>query len=267
MKMVYKNVLVFSVLIFLITIYPMINASAGSDIYVVTKAPEFVESGEQVNFEITVINTSSKTVSDLDLINEIPPGLNYHNNPRGISLKWPLDDFKPGEKRQFNFAVDTSSPGTYMNIADIYTADKIIISRDRTFVRVIGSDAVPKEPEDANPMLSLTSYDTEDPLKTGSLITYVIVVKNEGLVTCKNIRLNNVIPQNMIFNFANPTPTTIQGKLIQYPTIIALKPGSKYIYKVTCEAVKEGLAINTATAACDGLEKRITVEETTQVVK
>ncbi|MCF8067368.1 MAG: DUF11 domain-containing protein [Desulfobacterales bacterium] len=261
----FKSILFFSILIFSISLISFLpEDTLGADIYVITKAPEQVESGEKVTFEITVINAGKDAVTDLDLINEIPPGLNYHNNLNGISLKWPLDNLMPGDKRTFQFTVDAVKSGTYINITDVYSK-KIVITRDKTFVQVLASGSLSKEPENVLPQLTFTAYDTEDPIMPGSLITYVLVVKNEGSVTCRNVRLNNVIPQNMTYNFAVPAPTTIQGKLIQFPVIIALKPGIKYIYKVTCKAVKEGMGINTATVSCDGLKNRITVEERTRV--
>src|SRR5262245_27699347 len=55
----------------------------------------------------------------------------------------------------------------------------------------------------SNADVSVTQYDSEDPVTLGSTITYVIVVMNNGPDASSNIVLSDTLPANVTFVSAN----------------------------------------------------------------
>ncbi|WP_372371704.1 hypothetical protein [Candidatus Uabimicrobium sp. HlEnr_7] len=125
----------------------------------------------------------------------------------------------------------------------------------------------------------MSAYDTDDPCAVGMRTTYVITILNEGTFIITNAKLTNRIPKQMKFIKAEvDAPKNKQANKIEYrynkeehqihfDSIVFLPPGDKVIYKIVCEAIKEGSAKNTAYVIYDQFKKRIIDEEGTSIYK
>src|SRR5262245_11402962 len=103
--------------------------------------------------------------------------------------------------------------------------------------------------------LSVTQYDTEDPVTLGDTISYAIVVMNNGPDASSNVVLTDTLPANVTFVSAN-APSEWSCNTPQKDTIGALNctspglnAGQNAAFTVMVKPTALGIVTNTVTVA------------------
>jgi uncharacterized repeat protein (TIGR01451 family) len=121
--------------------------------------------------------------------------------------------------------------------------------------------------------VSVTQYDSEDPVTVGSTITYAIVVMNSGPDPSGNVVLSDTLPANVTFVSAN-TPDDWSCNTPQKDTAGALNcssgglnTGQNASFTIVVKPTAVGIVTNTVTVASTepdpNLENNSKSEETT----
>jgi len=217
-------------------------------------------------FKITVTNNGDADALDVNLVDNIPNGLEYISSDPSGSFKaasgeqqarvfWKLGNITPGQTVEINLELRGVRIGVFRNTAKA-------TSEGKTFeafadVRVRGVSA-----------MHLSTYDTEDPVEIDNQTVYVIEARNEGTNPCTNVKLTNEIPEEMEFVSAQgPSEFTREGSQVIFAPHPILQPGDKLVYRVVCRGIAAGSAKNRATLRYDQFQKPIIDEEGTSVYK
>ena len=149
-------------------------------------APESVELGENVNFEIVVSNIGTGSAYNVALLETIPEGL-YH--PNGSALDNKLGTLKAGESKRLPLTLKTVAPGQCVN--------KLSVSAD---------DCDPQEVETAlkitSPKLELGIKGVANAYLEQSSV-YRMTIKNVGDAVARDVKLVAQLPESLRFVKAN----------------------------------------------------------------
>ena len=129
------------------------------------------------------------------------------------------------------------------------------------------SKACKKTGKSQKPIVSISSYDTEDPCEVGKQTIYIIECKNEGSVVAKNLVLRNQIPKEMEYMTAKaPVAHKYKDGMVIFEPAI-LEPGKILTYVIICKAMTSASAKNVSILMYDGLNKPILDEEGTSIYR
>jgi uncharacterized repeat protein (TIGR01451 family) len=149
-------------------------------------APESVELGENVNFEIVVSNIGTGSAYNVALLETIPEGL-YH--PNGSALDNKLGTLKAGESKRLPLTLKTVAAGKCVN--------KLSVSADDC------------EPQEVETLLNVTSPKLELGIKgvanayLEQSTVYRMTIKNTGDASARDIKLVAQLPESLRFVKAN----------------------------------------------------------------
>jgi uncharacterized repeat protein (TIGR01451 family) len=219
-----------------------------------------------VEYKIWLTNHGNSTLSGLRLINVLTRNLDYIRsrpagqwNPVSRIITWNLPTLAPQENLEISVEARIALAGRYANIAQVtWNNQTIRASQD------IQSGCMPA--------MHLSTYDTEDPVEIGQRTIYVVEVRNESVSECTNLRLINIIPEQMKFVSAcvpcdERIKYTLVDRQVRFDTVPLLPIGEKITYRITCVAIKEGSAKNIAILHWDQFSRDITDDEGTSVYK
>ena len=149
-------------------------------------APESIELGENVNFEIVVSNIGTGAAYNVALLETIPEGL-YH--PNGSALDNKLGTLKAGESKRLPLTLKTVAPGKCVN--------KLSVSAD---------DCDPQEVETAlnvtSPKLELGIKGVANAYLEQSTV-YRMTIRNVGDAAARDVKLVAQLPESLRFVKAN----------------------------------------------------------------
>ena len=140
---------------------------------------DVVQSGDAVNFSLTVTNTGSSTARGIELVDVLPVGLNGQNLNQTF-------DLKAGESKTFAVPVTVAdnASGSITNTANLsWNGAKQQASAS---VRVL---------EPAN--LKLTKTADRSSAQPGEKVNFTITVVNTGATRASNIQLSDVLPAGL----------------------------------------------------------------------
>ena len=149
-------------------------------------APESIELGENVNFEIVVANIGTGAAYNVALLETIPEGL-YH--PNGSALDNKLGTLKAGESKRLPLTLKTVAPGKCVN--------KLSVSAD---------DCAPQEVETTlnvtSPKLELGIKGVANAYLEQSTV-YRMTIRNVGDAAARDVKLVAQLPESLRFVKAN----------------------------------------------------------------
>lgn len=230
-----------------------------------TEDPIFL--GKETVYVIAARNEGTSPCTNIKLENYISKKMKFvsASGPSKYTYKSgkltfaPVPTLLPGKVLRYKVKVSALKAGFSKNIA-IFQYDqfskKLFVEESTT---IYGGTL---------PSIHINDYDTEDPVKVGKATTYVIEVRNEGHVLCKNVQLENIIPENAKFVKAvGPVPYKVIGKKIVFQATKKLAPGKKLQFFIQVKFLKAGSAKNIAILKCSQFKKTVRTEEGTSVYR
>ena len=169
----------------------VVNASCSTkcskpELKVEVSAPNEIELGQNVVFDIVVTNIGSGTANNVILEETIPDGLHH---PSGAILKNGLGSLKSGESKRLPLTLQTVAAGTIVNQLSI-TADNCEVQKVETPLMILA------------PMLEL-SISGPQSIYLEKTATYKLNVKNVGSVSAFDVKLVAQLPNGVSFVKAN----------------------------------------------------------------
>jgi uncharacterized repeat protein (TIGR01451 family) len=227
------------------------------------------EPGDDVTFDVTVINQGNVSAFNIGLVDYIPNGLTLNdsdwtdNGNGNATLNTPIPFLEDSTSTvvPITFSIDQNNPGTTItNFAEISTADNdndptngtaddddSIPDTDPDDDGVVTDDAVNNEngdEDDHDPAdLKISVFDlaltkviniasTPGPYNPGDDVSFIISLFNQGNVDATNIVITDYIPAGFTFNAALSPSFTLIGNNVQ-ATVPSLAGGATMSVGVT----------------------------------
>lgn len=160
--------------------------STQPELKVEVNAPETIELGKNVNFEIVVSNIGTGNASNVTLLESIPNGL-FH--PSGTILDNKIGDLQAGESKKLPLTLKAASSGV--------TVNKLTVSADNA-----GEQVVETEVRVVAPELKLEIQGPSN-LYLEQSTSFKMLVSNVGEAAAHDVRLTLQLPQSLSFVQAN----------------------------------------------------------------
>lgn len=241
------------------------------DLRISIEGPRTLYLYRSADYKIIVTNNGNGPAKTMELVETLPSNLDYiSSKPQGVykpssgdtlaSVSWQFQEIPPQGKSEFELKTSAKALG-----------------RSRTSVKLIsGTIDGPKIPPleaileieiRGIPAMSISSYDTEDPVKVGEKTIYVVEARNEGTGPCTGVRMTNNIPEEMeLVKCEGPgVSCKFEKGQVLFDMVPFLAPGAKLTYKIHCRAIKPGSAKNRAVLNYDQFTTLIINEEGTSV--
>lgn len=214
---------------------------------------------QNADYIVTVRNTGNITVNDVIVTDDIPTGMSYVSSTSGGSavgrtVTWNLGSMGSNETKQLGLTLKCEQGGTWTNVATVATREGI---SDRSEQQTIVA---------AQAGVNIQSTDTADPVSVGEQTTYVITVRNQGMIDVHNVVIVNELPDLVRFVSATgPATYSRDGSRITFRPVGILTVDGRLTYEITVEAIDEGPALNRATLTYTEYAKPVSVEEGTTI--
>jgi len=224
--------------------------------------------GESFTYTLQVQNLGPNNADNVVIYDNLPTGLIFKNSvppPSGSSDStyfWNISYFEEGDSIEIiiDVEVDIVPPGVVTNSGHVYSdtpdlySENNIASEDTT----IGS-AVD---------LSITKFDSNDPVYPGESFSYTLQVTNNGPDIATDVNISDALPEELLFVSANPSPSGNSESLYWWSfSSIGAGDSENIIIDVIVNSNNPDTITNSAQATCDvydlNSENNIVFEDTT----
>lgn len=197
-------------------------------------APGEIPVGRDVLLCMTVRNTGSAAEPGTTISVPIPPGavltaISAGAVSAGGKVSWEVPDLAPNKHKQVCAAFTMPHPGSMPFVA---TAAGTVAPAVQTACesRVIGI-----------PALLIDAVDLQDPVETGSNVTYNIEVTNQGSIPCTDLRLECTLPEAQEFvSGSGASGVEAEGRLVKTVPLASVPPKAVVSWRVIVKALKPG---------------------------
>ncbi|MEI7615983.1 MAG: hypothetical protein WCJ54_04645, partial [Actinomycetota bacterium] len=173
-----------------------------------------IAAGENLNYEITVVNTSDVKYTEVKIESSIPSGTEFISaSDSGIldagKVVWNLGSLEARESKVLNFTVKIFEDAVSGAIISSETTldSKETDLKTSTIQTVVSNDLATI----LNGLLVMTvSADNSSP-KVGENVKYIINIKNNGNVKATNLEIKDTIPEGLIFLSASDSGLNENG--------------------------------------------------------
>lgn len=224
-----------------------------------------VVAGQEFTYTLTIQNLGSKPAKDVIVTDKLVPELEFvksspapYKSDEDINqYQWKIDNIKACGKAEITITVkvkDAAAPGTIISntaLADGKTSNESLVT-------VTGS------------ILEITKKASQKAVKPGDGFHYTLTVKNTGNATAKDIKVTDVLPEELEFISSLPYQETENQGQYEW-SIKSIKAGcdvSIRVYVKVKESVAPGTEIfNTAKAGdIPSNEEKVTVMDSNLVI-
>ena len=187
--------------------------------------PKEVPIGKNADYQITVVNTGDKPLTDV-VVTDCAPSATSIVGANGAQINgnqavWRLRQLNPGEKVSFGISLTTCTPGCFTNRVNVTDCQGCNASREFT-TRWKG-----------RPALNVCFVDTENPICIGEPTSYVITVVNQGQEVDNNVVIvARFPPQIEPLNASGETPGRINGQTVTFAPFNNLGPRQTLKYRI-----------------------------------
>jgi uncharacterized repeat protein (TIGR01451 family) len=196
-------------------------------------APDLRYIGRNIEYSITVTNSSDVEARNTVLTDNLPSGAQFVSASDGGSgggnvVTWNLGTLAAGASRTVSLTVRPNQRGTYRNevTARAFCAE----ASDSAVTEVRGI-----------PAILLEVVDNPDPIELGTNVTYTIRVTNQGSADDTNIRVEAIIPgEGEYVTASGPTNGQTDGQTVRFDALPLLAPKAVATYTITVKANAEG---------------------------
>ena len=199
--------------------------------------------GSRAEFNITLMNRSTRTISDVQATIAFDKALapkeasaEAVQNPG--NLVWRLGTLEPSDSVQLQVEFECRSRAHRACVSVEVRGANLTPEQDETCLEIV---PVPGT-------LDLQIADRGDPYDVGKTGTYELTVQNIGLQLARRVVLEAVIPENLKFLSAIVRAgeqeirlkSTVQGAKIVFDPMTELEPNGRLVYIIEVEAIRPG---------------------------
>jgi uncharacterized repeat protein (TIGR01451 family) len=192
-----------------------------------------------VTYLLTVSNPGSLPATNVVVTDPVPAQMAFVRASDGGQLvdnqvRWDIGTLDSGQRRTVQVVFQARAAAEIRNEATA-AADDGLSAKVAVVTRFKGASA-----------LLVDLVDTQDPVEVGSETSYLITIKNQGMIPATNIQVTTVIPKEMaLVRARGPADNrlgkkTEEGQILIYQPVKTLAPGATVIYEVFVKALKPG---------------------------
>lgn len=203
----------------------------GPQISISKQAPERIELGEDLRYQLVIRNTSRVPAPNVRVTDELPDGLRYvQSNPQaqveGNALTWNLGDIAPDEARRVDVLVQPTRVGRFDNVA-VAMSDEL--RQDVAVTTIVDA-----------PQLAINKTGPSDALVC-DMIPFAVVVQNTGERPARNVRVVDRLPEGLTVG--------TEGQRDLAWNIGTLEPGASRTICYEAQPTRVGTMTNTASVS------------------
>ncbi|MEM7027999.1 MAG: Ig-like domain-containing protein [Chloroflexota bacterium] len=199
------------------------------------RGPESIAPGDQIAYTLAVTNGGPMTVQQVQINDVIPAyvltptNISDQGQIVGQSITWTISTLDIGEVRLLTWqgTVDPTIPLGYLTITNTAEATAWPAGSDQASLTTLVKQPVLSVTKQANPLT--------DP---GGLIDYRITLHNEGETTIRGLRIEDILPPNVIPDQVDQQGYEVPGRII-WDDLDPLKPGDRHIVTWTGQVNEE----------------------------
>ena len=215
--------------------------------------------GRSIDYEITVTNKGDTAATDTVLTDTIPAGVTAvkasgGGKVSGSSVVWNIGSLPAGATKTVSVSYTPTTAGTISNTAKA------------TAVCAEGVSASAKTEVSGIAAVLIEVIDLSDPIEVGNMVTYEIVVTNQGSIADTNIKIVCTLEENEQYvSSSGATSGTLQGNTVTFAPLTTLAAKAKATWLVNVKAVKAGDVRFTAVMNTDQLTRPVQETESTHI--
>ncbi len=229
----------------------------GTPVLTVTKRadPDPVNAGDVLTYTITVTNGGSAgatgiTISDtLDVDVSFARASGDGTHHTGV-VTWDVEGIAAGQAitRSLWVTVNQVASGTILsNTAQVTSTEGVTDSDTITTTVTTAAD------------LAVAKFDRDDPVTTGALVIYTVIVTNNGPSNATGVVLTDTLPASMSFRWSTPgAPTCTNTANIVTCNLGSIASGNSKSVTIRASAELPGVFINRAEVAANEPDPDIT---------
>ena len=230
------------------------------DLEVAIEGPSKQYICRDVNYNVTVKNTSNCMAKDTVLVAGVPECINFKfasDNGTFVrsapgKITWCVGDLQPNETKSYQFTLLGNVPGILETEANV-TAYCANCKMDSTKTVLAGV-----------PAMLLEVIDVCDPIELGSTERYIVTVTNQGSASDTNIQLTCELEDSMEFlNASGATEGMLDGNMIKFQPLASLAAGDKASWQICVKAQSQGDVRFKASIISDQLQREVYETEAT----
>jgi len=221
--------------------------------------PEKLYLGRPAEYKITVTNKGDAAATGTVLEDTIPAGVTAvkasdGGKTSGSNVIWNIGTLAAGATRTVSVSYTPTVMGTASNTvkATAVCAEGVSASV-RTEVAGIGA-------------VLIEVIDLSDPIEVGNMVTYEVVVTNQGSIPDTNIKIVCTLEENQQYvSSSGATIGTLQGNTVTFAPLPTLAPRAEATWLINVKAVKAGDVRFTAVMDTDQLTRPVQETEATHI--
>lgn len=215
-----------------------------------TATPNPTPVGGTLTYQITATNNGPATASNVSVDDILPAGITVvsisssQGSCSGTStITCVLGTLASGNAATVAIVASPNVAGSIINSANISAANSDLNLANNTATAEI---TVVNTAD-----LSVTLTDTPDPVKKGTKLTYTLTITNNGPLTATGIRVTDILPPNIEFEWASTSQGSCSGRGPVNCALGTLSSGSMATVTIVIKPKNVGSNINTATVTGD----------------
>ena len=223
------------------------------DVVVSKDCPTDMIAGEQAAYTVTVSNAGTATARNVYLTDTLPAEVSFvsatpvPDSTSGGILTWGLGDIAVGASVEVAITVTVDAAAGTATNSVLVTTDSVEGGQGAANNSDECSSAV-KSPD------VVVSKECPADMISGDPASYTVTVSNAGTGTAKNVVLTDVLPPEVSYASATPTPTSVTGGTVTW-NLGDIAVGGSIAVTITVDVdATAGTATNTASATTDSVE-------------
>jgi uncharacterized repeat protein (TIGR01451 family)/uncharacterized delta-60 repeat protein len=215
-----------------------------------TADPDPVIAGNNVTYNLSLINYGPGTATGILVSDAFPPGValvsstpsqgTVTNSPGQIA--WTVNSLANGASANLTFVLQPAAAGVITNTATVTATSNDLNPEDDSTVSVVTAVAPTAD-------LALALSDSPDPVLTSHNLTYTLTVTNLGPATATAVAVSDVLPPGVSIVSVVPASFTFDGTTVSFPNLGDLPSGSSLTASITVTPLVGGTITNTATCS------------------
>lgn len=167
------------------------------DLYIVKNGPDEIRKDNMATYTITLNNKGNAEAKDVQVLDNIPAGMDYRGRTSGYNMRWNPITLQPGESKAYSYQLKASQVGIFTNVAKLTMKGKEI-QKDEHKTKVIA------------PNMKLTK-DGPSRVILNKPVEYTITVSNTGDAVAYDMVVIDTLPGELEFMSAVPEPNNFKN--------------------------------------------------------
>lgn len=217
--------------------------------------------GQPFAFDIVVSNKGDAVAKDVIITDALPANAKVQTVSNGgqvqkDKIQWAVGNIEPGGSKTISVTMVGTTPGEVYGTARAMGACAPEVNASaRTLVKGI-------------PAVLLEVVDMNDPVELGKLVTYEVVVTNQGSAPVTNLKVACIMEEYMQYQASTgPTQGAIDNQTLTFAPLATLAPQAKVSWKVTVKALREGDVRFKTILLTDQIDRPVEETESTRFYK